>query len=1188
MATPTKQAAVSTAISGEAVVPFILTTRPDGYLPDMTGFDYQSLGTLEGGWHSLCPIRAGRDLALGEVIHAFKVRPADGEMLTFEYTAVKGALTADLWPAAFATFLQQKAQAQGLSAGGWTADGQLAGSGCADLRLWCRNGSRAFSTAPFTGNLVQALACNDQYTAIEGQMLCLQVRDLKTQHLYENHFFTAPAKDWALALCKQINLDSKLLRAGELDEKTCQVAPAAQGNAFWVAQCSELCVTLNEAEWWTGQDVDGGLALDADKAVQVWAYDAFSHRLLDSFSWTPSKTQCAAGKWLTTFGAALNKSSLGGWLQVGNKEKPASSTAASLWQRGEAIRVFSSLPGRDNWVEGPALVSAWKAETDVALVTVRHPYSRVLLEQAVFKPDQLKDQSAWETALAEFIEKQGWPQLRAWRQAADGTADSAAAGTGDWRLWSSRFAGLLVELDNLGDVASYQDSMLDSRRLPTDTPAKVAGSSASNLESRTELSFTHYVSHGALIVERCKGETVFVLSDAARARGYRVLNVRRCPVGTVYSSHRLDTPTDVSVRSITANSFVLGAGVRTDFLIDFDYPDHEAGGANFEVGYLGYLDDNFLWPRGTAISFKAPAAPPAYTPNNHLCEDYGNTCGSEVFDTGGESETGVDPRTGLFHAHYPIATLQGLRGRGPVCDLTLHYSPLRGNEAGLGDGWAWRFASLEIRDRRLTLADGVTLTFTDEEWTQLGEGKCLQKPACFISCTQDYTTFTLDLPSGRRELLSVPQAAGGDTDEPNDEFRMEIIRLLKAIKKKSTPEFPAKPSTATQWALAVLCVGAYYGAAAIDYAEAMSKWREKTKEIDQQIAYYQRPFVQLLPSEIMSPYGENLELTWKRQKGQFLLEQVCSGSEQLFKAVYDHARVKMSIWPGSSSECFDVQLSLENYLLMKLQRLEKKQVCQQVNCSYAVDPTLDRVLYRLEELDGSVERVEYQAESAPFEDKRPALPRVGKYILVAAGGAENHEVSYDYVGSYSEPQGGYTVKISALNNSRHTHYNARGEAVASASDNERFVDLYVRDPNGVSRSVKSVRILKSHLLGALMWCGHSSVGMYFDKLIFFCIPWPSASLYSLAEAEEYLEDRLRHVYSEVGQEILTFQSSKQCTSALVLLSIYFDRFKDFENANGEYSKSSRSSSSSSLDSFEEADCLYIENLISLIGEMFYP
>lgn len=96
MATPTKQAAVSTAISGKTVVPFILTTRPDGYLPDMTGFDYQSLGTLEGGWHSLCPIRAGRDLALGEVIHAFKVRPADGEMLTFEYTAVKGALTADL------------------------------------------------------------------------------------------------------------------------------------------------------------------------------------------------------------------------------------------------------------------------------------------------------------------------------------------------------------------------------------------------------------------------------------------------------------------------------------------------------------------------------------------------------------------------------------------------------------------------------------------------------------------------------------------------------------------------------------------------------------------------------------------------------------------------------------------------------------------------------------------------------------------------------------------------------------------------------------------------------------------------------------------------------------------------------------------------------------------------------------
>ncbi|MBC3410792.1 hypothetical protein HU720_05700 [Pseudomonas sp. SWRI51] len=73
-------------------------------------------------------------------------------------------------------------------------------------------------------------------------------------------------------------------------------------------------MTLNEAQWWTGQDVDGGLALDADKAVQVWAFDAFSHRLLDSFSWTPSKTQCAAGKWLAgTSGRRLRQNQKKPW-----------------------------------------------------------------------------------------------------------------------------------------------------------------------------------------------------------------------------------------------------------------------------------------------------------------------------------------------------------------------------------------------------------------------------------------------------------------------------------------------------------------------------------------------------------------------------------------------------------------------------------------------------------------------------------------------------------------------------------------------------------------------------------------------------------------------------------------------------------------------------------------------------------
>ncbi|WP_205504889.1 hypothetical protein, partial [Pseudomonas viridiflava] len=45
-----------------------------------------------------------------------------------------------------------------------------------------------------------------------------------------------------------------------------------------------------------------------------------------------------------------------------------------------------------------------------------------------------------------------------------------------------------------------------------------------------------------------------------------------------------------------------------------------------------------------------------------LCEDYGNTFRSEVFDVSGQSETGVDAQTGLFHAHYPVATLQSLEG----------------------------------------------------------------------------------------------------------------------------------------------------------------------------------------------------------------------------------------------------------------------------------------------------------------------------------------------------------------------------------------------------------------------------------------------------------------------------------------------------------------------------------------------
>ncbi len=98
-------------------VPFLITNQPDGHLPNMDGYELQRLGSQEKGWHSLCPIRAGRDLVEGEIISACLVRERDGEMVRIDYIATKGALKADQWPKAFAQSSLTTATGSALAAG---------------------------------------------------------------------------------------------------------------------------------------------------------------------------------------------------------------------------------------------------------------------------------------------------------------------------------------------------------------------------------------------------------------------------------------------------------------------------------------------------------------------------------------------------------------------------------------------------------------------------------------------------------------------------------------------------------------------------------------------------------------------------------------------------------------------------------------------------------------------------------------------------------------------------------------------------------------------------------------------------------------------------------------------------------------------------------------------------------------
>jgi hypothetical protein len=67
-------------------VPYLITTRSDGYLPDMTDFTLMREGSVDDGWYSTVPIKAGRELARNERLSAFLVNRCDGEISRFTFT----------------------------------------------------------------------------------------------------------------------------------------------------------------------------------------------------------------------------------------------------------------------------------------------------------------------------------------------------------------------------------------------------------------------------------------------------------------------------------------------------------------------------------------------------------------------------------------------------------------------------------------------------------------------------------------------------------------------------------------------------------------------------------------------------------------------------------------------------------------------------------------------------------------------------------------------------------------------------------------------------------------------------------------------------------------------------------------------------------------------------------------------
>jgi len=535
--------------------------------------------------------------------------------------------------------------------------------------------------------------------------------------------------------------------------------------------------------------------------------------------------------------------------------------------------------------------------------------------------------------------------------------------------------------------------------------------------------FDELVSGHQLILYGGQSQPLFILSQQAVARKIRVLSICPAPdyLAKVGNSKLNGVPDQKNEAKVAV-------------VIDLYAPDDVVFDESFIVGYIGKVSSDSLWPSGRALKMSLRKNK-LVVPDSPLCGDYGNTYRSEVFDVSGQNITGVDPRTGLFNAHYPLAVLMGMEGKGPLCDLTLRYSALRANEAGLGDGWAFNFSSYESRSRLITLSTGQTIELTAADITKLRNKTAVVNRNCRISATcgaisdskssDGIETLTLEFPSGAIEVLSLP---AGDKVEPYAEtVKIVIARLNEAkaqIFKVKDQDKPERTSAAGlvgevfSWVLLPVGIGITANNS-VRYMQAKKEWESRWAEklpdlvgsIDTEIAYWQRESRQLLPSTITSAAGGSLQMEWERRKGQFLLTKVSSSGKTLltgsYKSLADAGgnkvnEVTFSVWPGTD-EAYDVKLQLQNYLLKTIVRSEKSAgTLQTVRYGYSGDPTLDRVLTSIEESDGSLEVVFYDRAAMIFPSgvmDKPPLPRVTRHIVQPGVGQTSLITQWAYSGN---------------------------------------------------------------------------------------------------------------------------------------------------------------------------------------------
>ncbi|MEE1890182.1 RHS repeat-associated core domain-containing protein [Pseudomonas carassii] len=116
-----------------------------------------------------------------------------------------------------------------------------------------------------------------------------------------------------------------------------------------------------------------------------------------------------------------------------------------------------------------------------------------------------------------------------------------------------------------------------------------------------------------------------------------------------------------------------------------------------------------------------------------------------IFNATTQKRNAVDPRTGLFEAYVPLPSIVGNNGEGPVVDMSLFYSPLVNNHAGLGDGWSFAFTCYREEQQQLTLHSGEVL--------KVQKGQNVEQHGVKVDWSNDNASIIVVRPDGHQEKL---------------------------------------------------------------------------------------------------------------------------------------------------------------------------------------------------------------------------------------------------------------------------------------------------------------------------------------------------------------------------------------------------------------------------------------------------